>query len=168
MRTYGLLGIMMLVSGCSRHLVETQDSTTWPTKLDAFDYSYSPKVFGSVTHLGVNRSGYVSYSFASKPHTGSGGQTVVKEWHISKDEAEQILDTLVNVGLLELGMDGDAKFPAHRFTVSSKGWQKAIRPARLPDAIWRQILSLMMQAHPTMWQEDSQPYAPGDANRPRR
>jgi len=147
---------------------ERQDSTPWPTKLEAFDYFYMPKVLGSQVHLGMNRSGYVSYSFLSEPYTGSGGRTVSKEWHIPKDEAQQTLDALVNAGILELGLDGEAKFPSHCFTVSSKGWQKAIRPARLPDSIWKQMLPLMIRAHPEMWQENTKPDAAAEADKPRR
>ena len=123
---------------------------------------------GSATSIGLNRSGYVSYSYSSQPHTGLGGHTVAKEWHIPKEEAGQILDALVNAGILELGIDGENKFPSHRFTLCSKGWQKAIRPAHLPDAVWKQMLPLMMHAHPEMWKKDTQPGAPADADKPRR
>jgi hypothetical protein len=52
---------------------ESQDSTRWPTKVDAFSYLYQPTILGSQMHLGMSRSGRVSYSFSSQPHTGSGG-----------------------------------------------------------------------------------------------
>jgi hypothetical protein len=52
---------------------ESQDSAPWPTKVDAFSYLYQPTILGSQMHLGMSRSGRVSYSFSSQPHTGSGG-----------------------------------------------------------------------------------------------
>ncbi len=162
---------VLLVIGCGRStpLAKNQSSKLYPTELEAFQYQYSPKLFrGSATSLGLNRNGFVSYSYASQPHTGSGGNTVVKEWHIPEQEAAQILDTLVNAGILELGMDGETKFPFHVFTLSSKGWQKAIRPTRLPDAVWKQILPLMMHAHPEMWKKDTQQDSPADTKRPQQ
>ena len=173
MRTIRQLSILVLIvvgCGCCQTVPRNErgGEPQWPTELEAFQYSYSPKVFGGVANLGLNRTGYVSYSYSSHPHTGSGGHTVVKTWHIPEQEAGQILDNLVSAGILELGMDGETTFPAHDFTLSSNGWQKMIRPARLPEAVWKQLLPLMMYAHPEMWQEDTQPGAPADADKPRR
>jgi hypothetical protein len=164
--------IVLLIIGCGRlkALPDDQESTRWPTTLEALQYYYSPKVLGSGTSLGLNRSGYVSYSYSSQPHTGSGGNIVVKEWRIPEQEAAQILDALVNAGILELGigMDGGIKMPSHVLTFSSKGWQKVIRPTRLPDAVWKQMLSLMVHAHPEMWKKDTQQDAAGQPATPPR
>jgi len=142
---------------------EGQESTPWPTRLEAFSYQYMPTAFGSKTDVGMDRSGHVSYGFSSAPHTGSGGQTTTKDWHISKKEAEQFLDSLVSTGVLDLGMVGAAKYPLHYFEFASKGWQKKSRPARLPDSIWKQMLPLMIHAHPEMWQENTRPEGVAEA-----
>ncbi|MBI5724252.1 MAG: hypothetical protein HZA50_09870 [Planctomycetes bacterium] len=160
-----LLGFMG-TCGCDGQSVPTKDDSPWPTRLESFSYCYQPKLLGSATSLGMNSNGDIYYSFSSKPYTDSGGHTVVKEWHIPKEEAEKFLDSLVNDGLLDLGMDGFTKFPVHQFTVSSKGWQKVIRPIRLPDVIWKRLLSLLIHAHPEMWHENTPSSEPAGAEKP--
>ena len=131
--------------------------SNWPNKLDAVRYEYAPELLGSATYLGLNRSGYVSYSFSSEPHTGSGGETAVKQWNIPPEEASKLLDALVEKRILDLTLEGQTKYPSNAFRLSADGWNKVVIPKVVPDEIWQLWLPLLIEADPYRWNKASQP-----------
>jgi hypothetical protein len=113
--------------------------------LDTFSYSFSPRepwsfesgprpaLFGPGATFSITRKGKVHYTYASAPHTGSGGNTIVKEWHVPPEEAARLLDGLVADGLLDA--ESGIKYTGYSFTVSYGRWQLSAQPSSMPAAV---------------------------------
>jgi hypothetical protein len=120
--------------------------------IDTFSYSYSPELFGPSMVFSVTREGKIHYSYASQPHTGSGGRTVVKEWDVPPEEAAALLQGIVDDGLLEL-KDSGQNFPSHSFSVTYGRWLLAGRAKEMPEPIMKRLLPYLRTAHPDNWKE---------------
>ncbi len=122
--------------------------------IDTFQYSVTPSAFGSYAGLAIHADGRVNYSYASQPHTGSGGKTVQREWKLTEAERAALLAGLVDDGLLELeDTGGGRKYPDHYIVVTHGRWQLTLRPAELPEALMNRLLPLLRRAHPEEWGE---------------
>ena len=119
--------------------------------IDAFQYSFSPKVLGSAATLSIHKDGRVTYWYASQPHTGSGGKTVQKEWKLAERERAALLNGLVEDGLLDLEDTGGGKFPNHYVAVTYGRWQLSMHPKELPEKLLKRVKPLLQQAHPEEW-----------------
>lgn len=138
--------------------------------IDTFQYTFTPKVLGgSVATLSIHKDGRVMYSYASAPHTGSGGRTVQKEWKLAKRERLALLRGLVDDGLLDLEDTGGGKFPNHYIGVSYGRWVLSIYPKKLPENLLKRLRPLLQKAHPEEWgtaQDKERPRETGAAPDP--
>ena len=137
----------------------TPATNPWPNKLDAFGYQHSTSPFGATWSLGLNREGKVHYSFQSLPGTGSGGETVVKDWQIPPAEAARILDAVATAGVLELPGENGRQYPIDGVSLSACGWQKRLNTTKMPEGVLHQIQPLIDFAHPDLgkWKEGRGP-----------
>lgn len=119
--------------------------------IDTFHYSIAPKVLGSSATLSIHKDGKVTYSYASEPHTGSGGKAVQKEWKLSEKQRVELLSGLVEDGLLDLEDTGGGKFPNHYIAVSYGRWKLSMHSKELPKRMLKRVLPLLQKAHPEEW-----------------
>lgn len=119
--------------------------------IDTFHYSFTPRVLGSATTLSVHKDGKVTYSYASAPHTGSGGKTVLKEWTLAEHDRAALLGGLVEDGLLSHEDTGGGKFPNHYVAVSYGRWGLSMHPKELSEKVLKRVRPLLQKAHPEEW-----------------
>ena len=149
--------LLMALTGCGTAAPGTATGGALPDNrtIDTFSYSFSPAViespgakvpiFGPAAGLSITREGNVRYNYASEPHTGSGGQTVVKEWDIPTAEATSVLDGLVADGLLDL--EGGTSGKGHAFTVAYGRWQLTCMPATMPERMIARFRPYLDKGH---------------------
>lgn len=157
LRRTGLVLASLFACGCSGAAVADPEVASAPQELAVLEYGYQPTFLGGTTYLRLNRSGAVTYSYSSHPHTGSGGRIVNEDWTLAEDEAQRALAALVAAGLFELGMGGEGAFPAHRFTLTLEGGQERVQPAELPAPVWEVLRPLLAHADPERWQGSGPP-----------
>jgi len=121
--------------------------------IDTFQCSLGTAALGPVTTFSVTRAGKVHYSYASQPHTGSGGKVVQKEWDIPEKEALVLLNGLVEDGLLALEEDAGNKFPRYSFTVTYGRWQLSARPKGFGEPLMKRLQPYLEQADPEQWKK---------------
>jgi hypothetical protein len=142
---------VLSMSGSGRGADDTRPLLPDNKTIDTFQYSFSPKVLGSAATLSIHKDGRVTYSYASQPHTDSGGKTVNKEWKLAERDRVALFSGLIEDGLLDLEDTGGGKFPNHYVAVTYGRWQLSIHPKELPPKLLERVKPLLQKAHPEEW-----------------
>jgi hypothetical protein len=156
MRDWNRMCVLLAVGAIAARMSDLCTAAERPTlpdnrTIDTFKYTFTPKVLGSAATLSIHKDGRVTYSYASEPHTGSGGRTVQKQWKLAERERLALLHGLVDDGLLELEDTGGGKFPNHYIGVSYGRWLLSMHPKELPENLLKRLRPLLQQAHPEAW-----------------
>ena len=88
----------------------------------------------------------MKYSYASDPHTGSGGFVVQKDWELTKDEVKELFAKLVADGLLDAAPGGSVFFDGIQLT--SGRWRTGMKAEKVPPKAMAHLRELMAKAQP--------------------